>query len=257
MTRARAGALLLLVASAMVMALVAAGLGRTRSAAVERPRLLLLTGLPLMFGEDFSLKGNGSEALRRLRARYDVVPISTSAAAELAKGRLLLMAQPFAQSPENLVALDQWVRDGGRVLLLADPMLEWPSSRPLGDPLRPPPSFVDTGLLAHWGLRLDAPDERGIAERRLSGATISTASPGKLFGTCSIEQSKFVAECRLRKGRAIVVADADFLNGENLGPTGGRNLDSLLATLKRLVSHRFAKSQTYPQGSPLEQEKND
>ena len=62
------------------------------------------------------------------------------------------MAQPLAQPAEDLVALDDWVRGGGRVLLLADPMLEWPSKRPLGDPLRPPPMFMDTGLLAHWGL---------------------------------------------------------------------------------------------------------
>ena len=108
--------------------------------------------------------------LQALRARYKVVPISVTDGAELAKGRLLLMAQPLAQTAENLVILDDWVRSGGRVLLLADPMLEWPSQRPLGDPLRPPPMFADTGLLAHWGLRLDAPDERGPATRTLPAA---------------------------------------------------------------------------------------
>ena len=34
------------------------------------------------------------------------------------------MAQPLAQTAENLVTLDTWVRRGGRVLLLADPLLE-------------------------------------------------------------------------------------------------------------------------------------
>ncbi len=71
------------------------------------------------------------------------------------------MAHPLAQPAEDLVALDNWVRGGGRVLLLADPMLEWPSKRPLGDPLRPPPMFMDTGSAAALGLRLDPPGERG------------------------------------------------------------------------------------------------
>ena len=79
------------------------------------------------------------------------------------------MAQPRAQPAEDLVALDNWVRGGGRVLLLADPMLEWPSERPLGDPFRPPPTFADTGLLAHWGLKLDAPDEPGRRVGELGG----------------------------------------------------------------------------------------
>ena len=132
----------------------------------ERPTLLLLTSLPLMFGEDFSLERRRLAARSRRCERATKSCRSASPTrSELAKGRLLLMAQPLAQTAENLVALDDWVRGGGRVLLLADPMLEWPSERPLGDPLRPPPMFADTGLLAHWGLRLDAPDERGPAAR--------------------------------------------------------------------------------------------
>src|SRR5437016_4491719 len=81
------------------------------------PALLLLTSLPLMFDEGFSLKGGGSEALRRLQSRYRVEPISVSSAPELSRGQLLLVAQPLAQTPENLVALDNWVRGGGRALL--------------------------------------------------------------------------------------------------------------------------------------------
>ena len=76
--------------------------------------------------------GNGSPALTALSARFRVTPISTTSSEELAKVRLLLMAQPQAQTPENLVALDEWMRAGGRLLLLADPLLEWSSTRPLG-----------------------------------------------------------------------------------------------------------------------------
>ena len=156
-------------------------------APAERPTLLLLTSLPLVFGEQFSLEGGGSPALTALETRYRVVPISVTDAAELAKGRLLLMAHPLAQPAEDLVALDAWVRRGGRVLLLADPMLEWPSKRPLGDPLRPPPMFMDTGLLAHWGLRLDAPDERGPAAGKLGGLRDRDATRrARCRGGCAI-----------------------------------------------------------------------
>ena len=150
--------------------------------AAERPTLLLLTSLPLIFGDSFSLQDTGSPAMKALGARYRVVPISVTDPGELRKGRLLLMAHPLAQPAEDLVALDAWVRGGGRVLLLADPMLEWPSERPLGDPMRPPPMFADTGLLAHWGLRLDAPDERGTAWEKLGGVRHRHALAGATVG---------------------------------------------------------------------------
>jgi hypothetical protein len=163
-----------------------------------------------------------------------VVPISVSDPAELAKGRLLLMAHPLAQPAEDLVALDQWVRGGGRVLLLADPMLEWPSERPLGDPLRPPAMFMDTGLLGHWGLRLDAPDRRGPEVRSLGGFDVLTVSPGLLYGSCQISRDRLAAHCRIGKGEATVVGDADLLDVARLGPRASRNLDSILRELAQL-----------------------
>ena len=101
----------------------------------------------------------------------------------LPDGALLLAAQPRALPAEELVALDAWVRRGGRLVLLADPLLEWPSELPLGDPRRPPLAFPDTGLLKHWGLRLDAPDERGPRQSSLGGKPVLTASPGTLART--------------------------------------------------------------------------
>jgi hypothetical protein len=200
----------------------------------ERPTLLLLTSLPLMFGEDFSLQHGGSPALKALETRYRIVPISVADGTELSKGRLLLMAHPLAQPAEDLVALDAWVYRGGRVLLLADPMLEWPSERPLGDRLRPPPMFVDTGLLAHWGLRLDGPDEPGAESRMLGGFDVLTLSPGRLAGACAVSSDGFVAHCRIGKGAAVVVADADLLDLARLGPKAKHNLDGLFEELAQL-----------------------
>ena len=240
MSGARLRALVLLVAGLIgAAALAVVGRGDAPQSQApprgDKPALLLLTSLPLLFGEGFSLAGGGSPALDALNTRYRVVPISATDAGELGKGRLLLMAHPLAQTAENLVALDQWVRRGGRVLLLADPMLDWPSERPLGDPLRPPPMFADTGLLAHWGLRLDAPDKRGPRIGRLGGGEVLTGSPGRLAGTkCTVADDGLVARCRIGKGGATVVADADFLNVADLdGPTQ-HNLDALLAELAAL-----------------------
>jgi hypothetical protein len=202
----------------------------------DRPALLLLTSLPLMFGEQFTLDQVGSKALDALESRFSVVPIAVAEPQQLRGGPLLLMAHAHAQPAEALVALDAWVRQGGRLLLLADPALEWHSDRPLGDRLRPSPMFPDTGLLAHWGLRLQAPPDGGPAERQLAGHPILTVSPGTLSGKCEIGPAGFVADCRIGSGRVTIVADADFLNVDSLdGPTD-RNLDALVEALGRLAS---------------------
>jgi hypothetical protein len=199
----------------------------------ERPELLLLTSLPLAFGESFSIEQAGSPVLTALEQRYRVKAIPTASADALKGARLLLMAQPLAQPAEDLVALDRWVREGGRLLLLADPMLEWADGRPLGDPTRPPPMFMDTGLLAHWGLRLDAPDQRGDHEFELAGRSVTARSPGSLNGGCELSKDGVVARCRIGAGEALIVADADFLDwrSEARGQAGRL---ALLAALDRL-----------------------
>ena len=208
--------------------------GAPAQEASAKPVLMLLTTLPLVFGEEFGLEGGGSPALKALETRYDVTPVGVADSSALGDGKLLLMAHPQAQPAEALVELDQWVRRGGRVLLLADPALDWYSERPLGDPFRPPPGFADTGLLRHWGLRLDAPDERGPRQLQLGGHPILTASPGSLAGKCPISKDRLVAHCQIGKGEATVVADADFLNVEDLdGPTD-KNLEAMLAELAAL-----------------------
>jgi hypothetical protein len=196
-----------------------------------RPPLMLLTSLPLVFPENFGLKGGGSATLTALERRYRVISVPTADAANLRQGRILLMAHAPAQTAEALVDLDNWVREGGRLVLLADPLLEWESERPLGDTLRPSPMFPDTGLLQHWGLRLDAPDERGPAQRRLGKHEVITVSPGALFGSCAIARDRLAARCRIGKGEAVVIADADFLDIERLDGPKDQNLGALLEEL--------------------------
>jgi hypothetical protein len=189
-----------------------------------------------VFGESFGLESGGSPALTRLEQRYNVLPIGVADAASLQGQKLLLVAHPRAQPAEVLVELDQWVRGGGRVLLLADPRLDWPSERPLGDTLRAPPAFADTGLLGHWGLRLSGPEPLGPASAGNGELSVLASSPGKLESrACTIAGHGFVARCRIGRGKATVIADADFLNvqGQGDGPTE-HNLDLLVAELAKL-----------------------
>ena len=196
-----------------------------------RPELFLLTSLPLAWSESFGLDQPGSPALAALEGRYRVTLVDLPS--QVPAGGLLLAAQPRALPAEELVALDSWVRRGGRLVLLADPLLEWRSDLPLGDKRRPPMAFPDTGLLRHWGLRLDAPEERGPRQLPLGSRMVLTASPGTLVranGRCAAGDGGLRARCSLGKGEAIVIADADFLDlgtGGLDGPTDD-NLPALL-----------------------------
>ena len=207
-------------------------------APAERPELMLLTSLPIVFAEGFGLEGGGSAALKAMESRYRVRLISIADAGSLNSGRLLLMAHPLAQPAEALVELDAWVRSGGRVLLLADPRLEWAGERPLGDPLRPPPAFADTGLLRHWGLTLYAPEKPGRSQRSLDGRQVAVNSAGELERSgnspCAIAAQGLVARCTIGRGKATVIADADFLGVDDGGRWSEKRVDPLLAELARL-----------------------
>jgi hypothetical protein len=229
-----AAALALLALAAAAFALAHRGDGPQPRAPTDRPGLMLVTTLPLIFAEGFTVEGGGSKALTALESRYRIIPIGITDEGSLHHARLLMMAHALAQPAEALADLDRWVRNGGRVLLLADPRLSWHSDRPLGDKLRPPPAFADTGLLAHWGLTLAGPYPDGPASVILGDKRILAVTPGSLNGGCAIGEGGFVARCRLGKGKATVIADADFLNVDEIdGPTAD-NLEALLAELAAL-----------------------
>ena len=214
-------------ALAALLLLAAPASCREPQPAEAKPTLHLLTSLPLLFGEGFALDAERPAVTAYLERTYRLAPIDLPS--ELPGGATLLAIQPRALPPGELVALDEWVRGGGRLVLLADAFLEWPCARPLGDRLRPPILFADTGLLGHWGLRLDSPDQRGpVAAGPPIGATL--VSPGTLVrtgGRCNVLAEGRYADCRLGRGRAIVVADADWLNVEE-----GPNLRALQALIE-------------------------
>lgn len=118
-----------------------------------RPRLAVLTGLPL-FWDELGAVGKGprdAPIITVLRTRFTILPLDDPRDLPGTGARQLLIAQPRALSPEQLVALDSWVRAGGRALVLADPLLRWPSALPIGDRRRAPTTTLLAPLLTHWG----------------------------------------------------------------------------------------------------------
>ena len=214
--------------AALIALLALAGCRSDTTQAKAKPELYVLTSLPLLFDEGFGLQPATGEAATYLREHYTLKPIDLPS--QLPSGAILLAAQPRALPAEELVVLDAWVRGGGRLLLLADPLLEWPSERALGDRLRPPVSFADTGLLAHWGLRLDAPNQQGLHRTPGEMGRVDTLSPGmlvKIGGECSTDPQGIASHCRLGQGTAHIVADADWLNVEAVRTVGGEPGDNL------------------------------
>ena len=212
------------IAAAALMALTAC---RAETAPVK-PTLYVLTSLPLLFDEGFAVGPAKGEAAAFLRAHYVLKPIDLPS--QLPPHATLLAAQPRALPAEELVALDAWVRGGGKMLLLADPMLEWPSERPFGDRTRPPLAYPDTGLLAHWGLRLEAPDKRGLVISNVWRSKAAFLSPGKLVASgqvCQTDDEGLIAQCMMGVGNVTVVADADWLNVASIDQAGARSADNL------------------------------
>ena len=155
---------------------------------------------------------------------------------------LLVMAQPRALAPQENVALDDWVRRGGRLLLFADPLLTEESAFAFGDRRRPQDVVLLSPILARWGLRLEFDEGQPPGERLadLDGVTLPVNLPGQFQITvpgrgCTLHAAGIAARCRIGKGRVLVLADAALLEKErNSGSDGHRQvLDRLLLELGR------------------------
>ena len=112
-----------------VLASALAACGNTGEQRGPKPIIGLSTSLPLVWSESGDIRGHlaGQKprhwALTALEQRGDLVLLDTLADVKRLRSQgLLVLAQPRPLSPEENVALDAWVRGGGRLLLFADPM---------------------------------------------------------------------------------------------------------------------------------------
>ena len=230
----------LLAAAALALLLVAPGglgpyewvaLGPTAPARqAERPRLVVLTSLPLVWGESGPFDPNSRPAAswQALEAEFDARAIDYVDTESLMASRLMLLAQPRLLSPEELVRIDSWVRQGGAILILTDEALVWPSALAPGDPRRPVAINMLGPLLTHWGVTVDPPDrpETRTYDLRMGDSTrrLELVGAGRLrtsSGDCRPEAS-FLLSCRIGRGPAIIVADADLLHDSTWVGPGAR-----------------------------------
>ena len=192
-------------------------------APAARPMMGLFTSLPIWWGESESIAETLAEPPQPhwvrslLEQRYRVTPLDTLGPDALPP--LLLIAQPRPLAPQENVALDTWVRQGGRVLLFADPMLTWHSRFAIGDKRRPQDVVLLSPILYRWGLELRIDEAQPGGEREMAGLPVNL--PGWLVLTgqghkahCDLSPQGLVARCRIGKGRATIVADAALLEPE-------------------------------------------
>lgn len=197
-----------------------------REGAQPKIRIAILSSVPLQWGDaDIGAIARGEATpdplVERLSGIGRLTFVDNIAQIQAARPSVALLIQPRALSPDELVRLDNWVRAGGRLLIFADPALQWPSSRPLGDPQRPLFTSLLSPLFTHWGLELAFPmnAEGQQISAQFGGHRVVLLSPGEwqalpngeAVGNCRIAASRQLAECRPGKGQVLLVADADLL----------------------------------------------
>ncbi len=211
----------------------------------------LVTSLPILWSEQPDIAshlddGGGAHwALAAFRERGDVKGIDTLAGKDgtLALPRVvpLVMAQPYPLSADENVALDDWVRGGGRVLLFADPMLTQHSVFALGDRRRPQDIVMLSPILTHWGLALQFDEAQPAGDRRVRvfGGQIPVNLPGSFAllpgsRSCALDAGGLVAECVIGAGKVLAVADAALLEPVTDEAEGESRRAMLVRLLARL-----------------------
>lgn len=192
----------------------------------DAPALGLMGTIPIYWGEadDFGdLLGSEDAtphwAKGQLEERFVLHPLDYLDSASLADYEYLLLAQPRALSGEENVALDAWVRDGGHLLLFADPMMTGHSRYSIADRRRPQDVILLSPILGHWGLDLEFVEDQefGLLDVPALRGDIPVNLPGRFAlvegdGRCLLSETAVLAQCTIGVGTAVVLADAALLD---------------------------------------------
>jgi hypothetical protein len=173
----------------------------------DRPSLAVITGLPLFWDEAGRGGPRDAPIVTLLRTRFTVTPMDDPLHLKASGTRSLLLAQPRALTPAQLVAIDQWVRDGGTIVVLADPLLRWPSDLPLSDRRRAPSVSLLQPLLAHWGFRPNGVEKAEI-RHRTAEAYLVTLSGAQVYADGTGDRQPLHRK-RIGKGEVLLLGDAD------------------------------------------------
>lgn len=188
----------------------------------------LFTTLPILWAESPDLAAALDPAAQPHWARGvlagvgPVVPLDSLSgareAAPLGRVRRLVMAQPRVLTPAENVALDEWVRGGGQLLLLADPALTAHSDFALADPRRPQAVALLSPILSRWGLELRFAEDQALGESAVEvmGMAVPVNLPGHFAtegqGNCRLWADGLAVTCAIGQGRVVALADAAVLD---------------------------------------------
>ena len=220
----------------------------------ERPSLGLMTSLPLYWPEDAGLADIAAGRAvppwqrRAIETRFVLVPLDTLSPVPalspdapdtdpLAGLTRLAVIQPRGLAPADNVALDGWVRAGGKLLLVLDPMLTGEYEAPLGDPRRPVDSALVPPVVARWGMAIsfDAAQEPAVTQAPLGEGTLLLALAGRIAitdpaaGQCRLLADGAAASCAVGEGHVMLIADAALFEHPELAGAEGEALLALLA----------------------------
>ncbi len=201
-----------LIAAAVLFAAGIAAWAFTRDRSEEREPLGLFTTLPIYWREAPDLStaldpaGEAHWARRLIEENRELHPVDVLTPQTLAPFHDLLLAQPRALAPAENVALDDWVKGGGHLLLFADPLLTERSAFAVGDKRRPMDVVLLSPILAHWGLELqfDEVQKAGDRMRDVMDVSVPTNLAGS-FATsgqsnCMLWSDGLAVTCRDRQG---------------------------------------------------------
>jgi len=224
-----------------VLLTLASGCGAQGSASADEPgplpQLGLMGSIPIYWGESASFsgivsgEGEGHWARAQLEADYSIRLLDVLDPASLDGLRFLLLAQPRALSPGENVALDDWVRKGGRLLLFADPLLTGESHFAIGDRRRPQDTILLSPILSHWGLELQFDDSQpaGLQLLDTGPARIPVNLAGRFAASpeasgCTMGSAGILARCSIGAGRVLALADAAILDLHHPHPAAAQAL---------------------------------
>lgn len=223
---------------------------------MEKRRLGLMTSLPLYWplGADVAAIASGNAQVpwqrQAMERRFELVPLDTLSPIPaltpdepetdpLAELDYLAIIQPRGLSPADNVALDEWVRAGGHLLLVLDPLLTGEYDVPLGDPRRPNDVALVPPVVARWGLEMQQPDtEAASITVMLEGVPFDVEQAGLISvidpdaATCRIEANGVIAQCGVGEGRVTLMADAAVFEKRDLAGENG-------ALLQRIAAYAF------------------
>lgn len=228
---------------------------RAKASSPEKHKLGLTSSLPLYWplGADFQelLSDESPIPWQRvvLERDYDLVLLGTLSPFEeggtsaeidpLDDIERLAVIQPRGLAPADNVALDNWVRDGGKLLLVLDPMLTGEYDLPLGNPQRPVDSALIPPVVARWGLEVSVEDydvfENGFYEVPIGGSKLVVGHPGTVTvadpdaADCTVLSRGVMARCKVGEGQVVLLADAAAFETAEFA---GRDGEELLALMR-------------------------